>query len=295
MNHSQLRAFHAVARVGSFTHASKALGVSQSTLSGHVKLLEEGYDTTLFHRGSRDVTMTDTGRALFEITQRYFAVEAEARGLLTSAKQIVTGTLRVSADAPYSVIPILAMFGRRYPRVERSVFFGNSQEVLKNVLSGASDIGILPDITVHKRLEVIPLKVDRLIVFVGKNHPWAHRRRVSLRELAEETVVLREAESTTRAVFEAALEERNITLEKTLVMGSREAVREAVASDMGVGVVNAGEFGHDSRLRRLDIKNARLEANECLIYRKADRVSPLVAAFIETARHEMDAKIASTG
>ncbi|MGI9407170.1 MAG: LysR substrate-binding domain-containing protein [Hyphomicrobiaceae bacterium] len=284
MNHSQLRAFHAVARVGSFTRASEVLGVSQSTLSGHVKLLETGYDTVLFHRGSRDVTLTDTGRALYEISQRYFAVESEARGLLASAKQVVTGTLRIGADAPYGVIPILAAFGRRYPQVERSVFFGNSQEVLKNVLSGASDIGILPEVPPHKRLHSVPLRADRLVVFVAGDHAWGQKRSIKLGRLADETVVLREAGSLTRAAFEAVLAEKGIVLSKTIVMGSREAVREAVASGMGVGVVNEAEFGHDSRLRKLAIKDARIETIECLICRKADRTAPLVAAFLETAQ-----------
>ena len=67
-------------------------------------------------------------------------------------------------------------------------------------------------------------------------------------------------------------------------MGSREAVREAVASGMGVGVVSEGEFGHDTRLHKLAIGNAKIEANECIIYRKADRNSPLLHAFLDTAR-----------
>jgi DNA-binding transcriptional LysR family regulator len=237
--------------------------------------------------------MTDAGHALYEITQRYFTVEAEARNLLMSAKHVVTGTLRIGADAPYRVIPILASFGRRYPNVERSVFFGNSQDVLKSVLSGGSDIGILPDFGTHKRLDVIPLRTDRLVIFVSNDHSWVRRRKVSLHELSGETVILREAGSSTRAIFEAALHEKNIKLGETIVMGSREAVREAVASGMGVGIVSEGEIGHDNRLQTLGIRNARLEANECLVCRKADRASPLVAAFLETARDETDASYAS--
>ena len=288
MNHTQLRAFHAVARVGSFTGASKSLGVSQSTLSSQVKMLEEGYDTVLFHRGRREVTMTDTGRALYETTLRYFALEAEVHNVLKSAKQVVTGTLRVGADAPFSVIPVLATFGRRYPKVERSVFFGNSQDVLSNVLSGASDIGILPDIGSHKRLDVIPLKRDRLVIFVARDHPWARRRQISLKDLTSQTVVLREDGSTTRSVFDAVLQQKNIKLDDTIIMGSRESVREAVAFGMGVGVVNEGEFGHDSRLHKLAIANVQLGANECLICRKVDRKLPLVTKFIEMAREDVD-------
>jgi len=293
MNHSQIRAFHAVARMGSFTRASKSLGVSQSTLSSQVKMLEEGYGIVLFRRGSREVTMTDTGRTLYEMTTRYFVVESEVQNALKSARQVVTGTLRVGADAPYSVIPVLAAFGRRYPEVERLVFFGNSKDVLNKVLSVASDIGILPGIGKHKRLDVIPLRTDRLVIFVPRNHPWALRRRVSLQDLTNETVILREDGSTTRSVFDAVLKDNNVKLDKTIVMGSREAVREAVAFGMGVGVVSEGEFGHDSRLHKLPIRNVQLGATECLICRKADRELPLVKAFVEMARSGIDTDLVS--
>jgi len=73
MNHSQLRAFHAVAQENSFTKAAAALQVSQPTLSGHVKALEDGYGVTLFQRGGRQVEMTEFGKSLFAVTQRYFA------------------------------------------------------------------------------------------------------------------------------------------------------------------------------------------------------------------------------
>ncbi len=66
MNHSQLRAFHAVAAEGSFTKASTALRVAQPTLSGHVKALEEGYGVSLFRRGSRYVEITEFGSVLFK-------------------------------------------------------------------------------------------------------------------------------------------------------------------------------------------------------------------------------------
>lgn len=64
INYSQLRAFHAVASHGGFTRAAAALHVTQPTLSGQVKALEEAYGVRLFDRRGRKVFPTELGRSL---------------------------------------------------------------------------------------------------------------------------------------------------------------------------------------------------------------------------------------
>lgn len=281
MNHSQLRAFHAIALEGSFTKAAKVLRVSQPTLSGHIKALEEGYGVTLFQRGSREVVMTDFGRALFEITQRYFASESDAQRLLASAAGLVSGRLRIGADSPFAVIPLIASLKGRFPKVQLDVDFGNSLEVLNSVLAKETDVGILARIAPDKRLHITPFRDARLVVFVDRGHPWAQRRSITLDEIATETLVLREQGSTTRAIFERALLDRGIEPASVLEMEGREAVREAVASGLGVGVVCDYEFGHDTRLHKLKVKGARLRLTECAVCRRESRTNPVVAAFLD--------------
>ena len=58
MNYAQLRAFHAVASAGSYTRASQMLHVTQPTLSGQVKGLEETYGLRLFQKRGRGVELT---------------------------------------------------------------------------------------------------------------------------------------------------------------------------------------------------------------------------------------------
>ncbi|GAB4239402.1 MAG: LysR substrate-binding domain-containing protein [Methyloligellaceae bacterium] len=288
MNHSQLRAFHAVALEGSFTRAAAVLGVSQPTLSGHVKALETGYGVKLFNRGGREVTMTDFGHALFEITQRYFASQAEAQRLLSKVEGLIQGRLRCWADSPFTAVPLMAAFKGRFPTVQIDIEFGNSAEVLKNVLENVADVGILASIPPDKRLHILPFREDRLVVFVDRGHPWSQKRSVRLEEVAEQTLVLREAGSTTRAIFERALTNRRIEPKSVLVMEGREAVREAVAAGLGIGVVCDYEFGFDTRLHKLDVNDADLQLTECAVCRRDSRIEPVVSAFLdiveETAR-----------
>jgi aminoethylphosphonate catabolism LysR family transcriptional regulator len=281
MNHAQLRAFHAVAGEGGFTRAAEVLHVTQPTLSGQVATLEQSYGVKLFDRRGRGIELTALGHNLFDITRRLFGQEAEAEQLLSAARGLVSGQLRVGADAPYHVIPLLATFNRRYPGIRLAMTFGNSEHVLQGLFSRRSDIAVLPDIGPDERLFTMPFQRDRLVVFVERGHPWSSRRSIRLEELDGQRLVLRESGSATRAVFERAMAGAGFTPGETLEIGSREAVREAVAAGLGIGVVFESEFGRDERLHRLSLRDVDLEAVEyaaCLQDRRPVRV---VRAFFD--------------
>ena len=279
INRAHLRAFHAVAARNSFTRAADALNVTQPTLSGQVKALEERYGVRLFERRGRGIEPTDLGRNLYAVTRRIFDLETEAEGLLTAARGLKSGSLRVGADAPYHVVPLLAAFSRRHPGITLSLSFGNSETVLGELLDRRSDVAVLPDIPDDRRLHSQAFHRERIVGFVDRAHPWTARRSIRLRELAEERLILREVGSTTRAILERALERAGVRPE-VLEVGSREAVREAVAARLGVGAVFESEFGNDDRLHALTIRDSGLQAIEyaaCL----ADRCdSPVVKAFL---------------
>ena len=279
MNYAQIRAFHVVAEAGSFTRAAERIHVTQPTLSGQVAALEARYGVKLFER--RGLELTDLGRGLRDLTRRLFGLEAEAEQLLTSAQGLTAGLLRVGADAPYQVVPLLARFSRRHPGIRLSMSFGNSERVLQELLDRRCDIAVLPDIESDARIHARPFHRDRLVVFVPRDHPWAGRRSLRISELAGQRLVLREPGSTTRAVLDRALAEAGVTSGAALEIGSREAVREAVAAGLGIGAVFESEFGRDPRLHRLQIRDVDLHAVEyaaCLQERRPVRV---VRAFFD--------------
>ncbi|MDJ0943658.1 MAG: LysR substrate-binding domain-containing protein [Kiloniellales bacterium] len=281
MNFLQLRAFHGVASAGSFTRAAERLHVTQPTLSGQVKDLEQGFGVKLFERRGRGVATTELGGRLLTITRQIFGLEAEAEQLLSGARALTRGRLRIGADAPFLVLPLMAALQRRFPGIDLAVAFGNSQEVLRSLVEGRNDVAILPDVAKEPRLHAQAFRRDRLVVFVERGHPWARRRSVHLRDLAEERLLLREVGSTTRAILERALRRARVRPSETLEIGSREAVREAAAAGLGVGVVAESEFGHDDRLHKLEIRGGAVQATEYAVCLKAKREDRAVAAFFE--------------
>ena len=283
MNSAQLRAFHAVATQGSFTLAARALNVTQPTLSSQVKALEETYSVRLFDRVGRGVALTDLGQRVHDVTRRLYSVEEEAEEILSAAGELRTGRIRVGSDGPHHVIPIIAEFNRRYPGLDLSLDMGNADKVLRDLRESRIDVAVLASADDDPRLYVLPFCTSRLVLFVPRTHPWSKRRSVRLADVAGERMVLREAESATRKIFENALNAARVKPTAVIQIESREAVRKAVAAGLGVGVVSEAEFDADPRLKTLSFSDAPLKITESIVCREARRRLRMVRAFLEVA------------
>lgn len=292
MTYTLFRAFHAVAEQGSFTRAAESLRLTQPTLSGQVKALEEAYGIKLFERRGRGVELTSLGRELQSVTRKFFGLEEEAEQLLLAARGLSRGHLRLAADAP-AHIGLLAAFNRHYPGITVSFNLGNSERVREWVLDHRADIGIIPDAAGDRRLYGVPYRQERLVAFVPRDHPWAARRLVRFEELADYRLVLRERGSQTRSLLESALAKHGISLRDMMEIGSREAVREAIASGLGVSVVVESEFQGDDRLCAVEFENYELATTEYVVCLPDRSDLPMIRAFFEVMRTGTGAETAA--
>lgn len=282
ISHAHLRSFHAVATHGSFTRAAEAMHITQPTLSGQVKELEERFGIKLFVRHGRRVELTDIGKSAYGITRNLFRHEEEVEQLLLSARALTSGKLLVAADSPYIVTPILGQFQRLYPGIQISIQYGNSQQLMSWLESHRCDVAVLPNIPEgDERLFSIPLAPDRLVVFVSRDHPWAERRSIEMAELIQQRIILREKGSRTRSIFEEAVAQIDGKLDNVMEISGREGVREAVAAGFGVGIVAESELLADSRLCSLEVNDADLIHTEYVICLKERHSLRVTNAFLE--------------
>lgn len=289
MNTIHLRAFHIVATEGSFTTAARALHVTQPTLSAQVRALEETYGVRLFDRTARGVVLTAVGEALLGVTRRLFSLEFEAEEMLSATRELQRGSLKVGADGPHHIIPVLGAFTRRYPGLDVSLDMGTSDRVLRELREYRIDVAILARVDTDPRLHSVPFRRSPLVLFVPRSHPWAGRSSVRLNEVAGERMVLREAASVTRQVFQSALDAAGIRPQSVMQIESREAVREAVAAGLGIGVVALAEFDRDARLKALRVRDKKLEIVEHIVCLAERRRLRIVRAFLEIAAGFADA------
>lgn len=288
MNHAQLRAFHVVAREGSFTRAARASGLSQPNLSGQVKALESAYGLRLFERRGRGAQMTEIGRQLYAVTERIFAGETEAQALLAGSKALTIGSLRIAADNAVHAMPMMAELKRRHAGVVLSLTIGNSDQVLRRLSDYDADVGVTARRPPEPRFHSIPFRRDRLIVFVPRAHPLARRRRIAVAELAGHDMVLREPGSVTRDVFERAMDTAGVRVGAIMDIDGREAVREAVAQGLGIGAAFAREFVPDDRFVVLAVADAAFDVGEYVVCLAERMRLTAVRAFMRIAEEMAD-------
>ncbi|SDI50308.1 LysR substrate-binding domain-containing protein [Pseudomonas panipatensis] len=284
MNLFQLRAFDAVAREGSFTRAAERLFISQPAVTGHVKALEEHYQVNLFRRTARSVELTEEGTRLAAISRTLFALEEEAETLLDANRQLLSGRIEVAADGPHLVMPMLARLRARYPGITVNLRLGNAQETLNALLSEHVDIAVVTEVEPRAGLFLRELVQSRLCALLPAAHPWSEREQgVPLSELDQQIMVLREPDSITRRTFDRACAGQQVQPRVLLELDSREAVTEAVAAELGIGIVSSLEVSRDTRVRAVPLLGEGLlnrHSIGCLERRRGLRV---VSAFMELA------------
>ncbi len=130
--HGQLhrvQTFLAVVDFGSYTRAAQYLGISKAMASLHIKALEQALASTLLIRTTRQVTLTETGQALYDEFKGIVANIDIAFDNVLHGRDRVSGKLRISSTAEYAetfVLPILPLFTARYPEVRLSYHFNSS-------------------------------------------------------------------------------------------------------------------------------------------------------------------------
>lgn len=279
MNLFQLRAFDAVAREGSFTRAAARLFISQPAVTGHVKMLEEHYQITLLRRTARRVELTQEGIQLAAITRAMFGLVEEAQALLESNRQLLTGRLEVAADGPHRVMPMIASLRARYPGVVVNLRLGNAQETLAALLSEHADVAVMTEVEPRKGLRLQEMPPSQICALVPEGHSLAGKR-IDINQLDQQIMVLREPSSITRRTFDKACEQAGVQPRVLLELDSREAVTEAVAADLGIGIVSSVELSHDPRVIAVPIVGEGLTNRHMIGCLERRSESRLIAAFM---------------
>ena len=284
MRYVQLRAFHQVAISGGFSRAAEALFLTQPAISDQVRKLEEEYDVLLFNRNKKQVTLTQSGQKLLEITHRMFDTEQQALELLTELRALRSGHAahRRRCRAPPAAHS--RQFPGAYPGVQVSVRAGNTETVISSLYSYDADIGVLGEIPTGRDFEVLKLNSTPIIAFTSVDHPAGGQ------EVDDAQATRAGIAGHARARLEDASEARRsavaskIELRPVIEAEGREAVREIVASGAGIGFVSAAEFGQDSRLVPITIDAPETLMDEALICLRERSGGKLVRAFLDMAR-----------
>lgn len=125
---SGIEEFVKVAELGSFSQAAKSLNVSKSHISKHIKNLENQFSVVLFHRTTRNVTLTNQGKYFFLKCQKILSNLEDAQGELIDEASELIGSIKIAVAGAFGediIAPVIASFLRQYPDVSIEMEFTN--------------------------------------------------------------------------------------------------------------------------------------------------------------------------
>ena len=250
----QLRTFLVVARHQGISRALPELALTQSAASRQIQNLEEQLGVQLFLRKGRALLPTEAGRILQDYGTRALRTIDEARQAIDGLKGLLRGRLRISAASTIGIFllpEVLGEFKALHPGIEISLSITNKEQVLRHALAASSDLGFVgPPVSFPELLSEEYLE-DELVLVVPRQHRLAEREKVRAAELAEEIFILREKGSGTREIMEEEMGRAGVPLRNAMELGSTEAVKQAVAANLGISIVSIHSVTQEALLGRL--------------------------------------------
>ena len=281
MSYRQLKAFHDGALYGGFSRAAEHVSVTQPVLSEHVRRLEQQHDILLFRRDKKRIHLTDKGKALFKLTRRLFELEQQIDSYLLENHSVVEGELRIIVDSACHISHILGQYRNRYPGVFVSMRTSNTGDMQNELRAYHAELAIGGNIEPGSDLQLLELGATPIVAIAATEYFTGNPTALPFETLAAQPIIFREQGSQTRELIEQLAHQRQVQLNAVMEVEGREAMRDIVATGVGIGFVSQAEFGNDSRITQVQIADADLEMRESLCYLSQRAELSIIRSFVE--------------
>lgn len=226
----------------SFSQAAERNFITQSAVSQQVRGLEEKFKRRLLERvrGRREMRLTQAGAAFYNASREVLRAYGELEERMRTLTGTVSGTVRVATV--YSVglheLPTpVREFMSRYPQAKIDLEYSRTTRVVRDVLDGAVELGVVAFPEKKRGLEVVPLKGDRLVLICPPGHPFARRKKLRAADLKDQDFVLFERDIPTRRAIDRILRAHGVAVRRVAEFDNIETIKRAVEVGLGLAVV----------------------------------------------------------
>ncbi len=255
MDFNQLRYFLAVAEHGSISAAARAVQARQPTLSVAIKNLEEDLGATLFHRDSRGVSLTASGRVLRDGAQEIFEILERARRGVSGLETEDVGEFVIGcheALGAYFLPAFMQGFLRAAPKIQIRLWNGTSSAVRAAVLERQVDFGLSVNPDPHDDLVMVQLYRDGIELFVAAKEPVVTNRMQALMRVRQGPLIAATRIGQIRDLI-ARFKADNVMPDRFLDCGDLQLVKSLAVAGLGVALLprRVAAYGDPTALRRL--------------------------------------------
>ncbi|MGM0437778.1 MAG: selenium metabolism-associated LysR family transcriptional regulator [Bacillota bacterium] len=290
MKINTLNMFVKLIDTGSYSKVAEKLNLTQPAVSMQIKFLEERFDTDLIIKENGKLKLTPPGKVVYSEAKNiinswekiiYQVEESKNK----SFRKIVIGSSTIPSE--YLLPDILAELDSKDINIRSSIKVGDSGEMIELLEKDKVDVIIVGYKPENPKYKVKEVANDELKLIVPKNHKFAKKREVSLKDLKNEKMLIREVGSGTRKAMLEGLKEGGININELNIkceMGSTEAILAGVQADLGISFVSklASSKAHNcSRVQEVDVKDMSFNRKFYLAYHKVRQDEKIIKKFAE--------------
>ncbi len=286
MQIESLKVFCDLAETKSFTKAAQINTVTQSAVSQTISALERRFKSLLIERSKKNFRLTPEGEVFYEYSKRILSTCDALFSKLQEIEDVISGNIRVATI--YSIglhvlPPYVTKFMRNYPAVHVHVEYRRDNQVYENVLGNVVDLGLVAYPTRDGRLEIIPLRKDKLVLICHPQHALAKRKSVKVKALQGQKFINFEHDIPTSKALDKIFKEHRVTVDQVMQFDNIETVKRAVEIESGVAIVpqvTVGEEIATQTLVAVELESGRYTRPLAVIYKKHKVLSPAIKQFI---------------
>ena len=256
---TRMRLLVELERQGSVSGAARAVGITQSTASEHLRVLETAVGQRLSERSGRGSRLTEAGRVLAARAAQALAALGAGEEEVAELAGLRRGTIHLGAStAPgvYLLPDTLGCFRRDFPDVTVEVEIASSGEILARLLNGRVQLAIVGAEEADERIVLEPFLEDEIVGIARPGVLFLERGMLEPARLADLMLLAREPESSTRRLVDRELAQIGIVPAGLWELGSSEALKRAARE--GLGVAFLSRYAVAEEVARGDVESFRL-------------------------------------
>ncbi|UNT15654.1 LysR substrate-binding domain-containing protein [Pseudomonas sp. I3-I5] len=285
---ADLRLFIYIGESPSLTQGARRAHLSPAAASARIKALEAQLDTRLLYRDSRGVELTPAGHTLLTHARLVMRQVDYLKAEFTQFGGDSAGHIRIFANttAVTEFLPeVLAGFLAQRPGVTVDLQERLSRDIVRGVLDGSTDMGIIAGPVEASGLQVMHFSTDRLVLIVPAGHELANRRQVTLKQtLAYQHIGLHDG-STLLTFLRDQVERMGETLALRIQLSGFEAICRMVEAGVGIGIIpesSASRHSHTMNLVTIALDEPWAERERSILVRELEALPGTVRALIKT-------------
>jgi len=238
--------------------------------------------------------LTREGNALYEHSKQIIQTYDSLLNHLQEIKDVVSGTIRVAtiySVGLHELPPYMKQFLKAYPTVNVHVEYRRSNQVYEDVLGNVVDLGLVAYPLKDPRLEIIPIRNDRLVLICHPSHPAASRESISLSEIHGERFIGFESDIPTRKGVDKILRDFDVQVTVAMEFDNIETVKRAVEIDAGLSIVPLGTVTQEiskQTLAQVAIADGVFHRPLAVVYKKTKVLSPAMKEFVHILKVGLD-------